>query len=259
MDTTNLNALPAIYATKPYPGVSSSYVFIPTRPIVEGLVDSGWEVMGASQTKSRSEERAPYARHMLRFRHEDFDSLDDPRGGKLFPEMILVNGHDGTATYRLYSGLFSFVCANGLIVGTMLGGATVRHSGYAATLEAVQYGAVKIITEELPVLINAVKTMAGKSIARSEQHDFARRALELRYHGLPPLLTTDQLLEKRREQDAANDVWTTLNVIQENVLSRTHSGRSFTGRRSNIRAVKAIKEQVNINRGLWDHAMKLAA
>jgi hypothetical protein len=255
----DLKALPAIYATKPYPGVSSSYVFIPTKPIVEGLIDSGWSVVGASQTKSRSEERAPYARHMLRFRHEDFEKLEDPRGGELFPEMILVNGHDGTATYRLFSGLFSFICSNGLIVGTMLGGATVRHSGYAATLEAVQFGAVKIITEELPVLMRSVRSMATRVLTRSEQHDFARRALELRYHGLSPLLTTDQVLERHRDKDAANDAWTTLNVIQENILSRTHSGRSFSGRRSNIRAVRAIKEQVNINRGLWDHAIKLAA
>jgi hypothetical protein len=141
----------------------------------------------------------------------------------------------------------------------MLGGANIRHSGYAATIEAVQFGAVKIITEELPVLMGSVERMAKRILTRSEQHDFARHALELRYHGLSPLLTTDQVLERHREQDAANDAWTTLNVIQENVLSRTHSGRSFSGRRSNIRAVKAIKEQVNINRGVWDYATKLAA
>jgi len=255
----NLADLPAIYATKPSPRVSSSYVFIPTRPIVEGLEDSGWNIVGAQQTKSRSEERAPYARHMLRFRHPDFSELIDPRGETLVPELVLVNGHDGTACYRLYAGVFSFVCANGLIVGTMLAGAVVRHMGLQATLESVQSGAVRIIDEEFPQLVTSVERMASTKLTRSQEHDFARHALELRYRGVSPLLTTDQLLTRHRPEDAANDAWTTLNVIQENVLSRKFQSTSFTGRRSNIREVRAIKEQININRGLWDYAAKLAA
>jgi hypothetical protein len=255
----NLQDLPAIRATRPYPGVSSSYVFIPTAPILDGMVEAGWEVVGAKQTKSRSEERAPFARHMLRLRNPDLEVIKDPRGESLHLEMILINGHDGSATYRLYSGLFSFVCCNGLIVGSMMAGASIRHSGLQATMEAVQHGAAKIIMAELPTLAGFVEAMAARQLTRSQQHDFAVEALRLRYKGLPPVLTTDQLLTQHRVQDAGNDVWTTLNVIQENVLSRTHNGRSFTGRRSNIRAVKAIKEEVSINRGLWDHAMKLAA
>ena len=255
----NLQDLPAIYATKPYVGTSSSYVFIPTLPVVERLQGLGWEVVGAKQTRSRNEERAPYARHMLRFRHESFEPILDPRGGKLWPEMVFINGHDGSATYRGFAGLFSALCLNGLIVGSILNGFSVRHSGMAATIEAVEGGAMKIVADELPKLGNVVDMMAHREINRSQQHDFAHHALELRYKGLPPVLTTNQVLERHREADAGSDVWTTLNVIQENLLSRTHQGRSFTGRRSNIRAVKAIREDVRINRGLWDYAEKLAA
>jgi len=255
----NLQDLPAIYATKPYPGTSSSYVFIPTKPIVERLINHGWDVVDGKQTKSRSLERAPYARHMLRLRHSTIPAIQDPRGKALHPELILVNGHDGSATYRLYSGLFSFVCMNGMIAGSMLAGASIRHAGMKATMEAVEFGAETIVTEELPKLADAVRAMNGTLISRSLQQDFARHALSLRYKGLSPLLTTDQLLETHRLEDSGTDAWTTLNVIQENVLSRTHDGRSFTGRRSHIRGVNAIKEQVAINRGLWDYAMKLAA
>lgn len=256
----NPNDLPAIYATKPYPGVSSSYVFIPTRPILERLSEQGWEIKAASQTRSYNKDREPYARHMIRLRHIDLKALPDPRGGAdLFAELVIINGHDGSATYRLLAGLFSYICSNGLIVGSMLAGATIRHSGLKATIEAVEGGAAGIVAQEIPLLAQSVERMAARQLTRSEQHDFARHAMELRYRGLSPLLTTDQVLTRHRDADRREDTWTTLNVIQENVLSKTHQGRSFTGRRSNIRAVRAIKEQVHINRGLWDYASKLAA
>jgi len=255
----NLKELPAIYATKPYEGTSSSYVFIPTQPILEGLQASGWEIKDARQTRSRSAERAPYARHMIRMRMHGDAPIIDPRGQELYPELVLVNGHDGSAMYRLYSGLFSFLCLNGLVVGSVFAGAAIRHSGFQATLEAVQNGAVKIITEEMPLLRGAVQRMAARQLTHVEIVSFAHKALELRYRGVPPLLTTEQVLTRHRPEDAANDAWTIFNVVQENILSKNHDARSFTGRRSHIRGVKAIKEQININRGLWDYAERLAA
>lgn len=255
----NLKDLPAIYATRPYEGTSPSYVFIPTQPILEGLQSQGWQIVDARQTKSRSAERAPFARHMIRMRQDQMPPIIDPRGAELYPELVLVNGHDGSATYRLYSGLFSFLCLNGLVVGSVFAGASVRHSGFQATLEAVQGGATKIVLEEMPLLRAAVERMAKRTLTHVEMVSFAHRALELRYRGVPPLLTSEQVLTRHRPQDSANDAWTIFNVVQENVLSKNHDARSFTGRRSHIRGVKAIKEQITINRGLWDHAEKLAA
>ena len=255
----NLKELPAIYATKPSPFTSSSYVFIPTQPILEGLQSQGWEIKDARQTKSRSKERAPYARHMIRMRMEGELPFKDPRGSDLHMELVLVNGHDGSAMYRLYSGLFSFLCLNGLVVGSVFQGAAIRHSGFQATLEAVQNGAVKIITEEMPLLRGAVQRMAARQLNNVEIVSFAHKALELRYRGVPALLTTEQVLTRHRSEDAGNDAWTIFNVVQENILSKNHDARSFTGRRSHIRGVKAIKEQITINRGLWDYAERMAA
>lgn len=256
---TNIKDLSAIYATKPYPGTSASYVFIPTQPILEGLQSQGWEIKDARQTKSRSSERAPYARHMIRMRHSSEQPFADPRGEKLSPELVLVNGHDGSAAYRLYAGLFSFLCLNGLVVGSVFAGASVRHSGFQATLEAVQNGAAKIVTTEMKLLQASVERMARRMLTHVEMVSFAHAALELRYRGVPPLLTTEQVLTRHRPQDQGQDAWTIFNVVQENILAKNHDSRSFTGRRSHIRGVKAIKEQITINRGLWDQAERLAA
>lgn len=254
----NLKDLPAIYATRPYEGVSTSYVFIPTQPILEGLQSKGWYIKDVRQTNSRSVERAPFARHMIRMR-QGGGAIQDPRGCALYPELVLVNGHDGTATYRLYAGLFSFLCLNGLVVGSVFAGASIRHSGFQATLSAVQGGAARIEAEELPHLKASVQRMAQRMLTRVEMVSFASSALDLRYRGVPPLLTTEQVLTRHRPEDQGQDAWTIFNVVQENILSKNHDSRSFTGRRSHIRGVKAIKEQITINRGLWDFAEKLAA
>jgi hypothetical protein len=253
---------PAAFVSTPYSGVSNKYVFIGTKPVIESLANEGWVPVDGKQAKARSYEKAPYTRHLIRFRNNEIEPIADPRNGSgknLHMELILINGHDGSASYTLHAGLFSFVCCNGLIVGSMLDSITVRHMGLKATLEAVTTGATHLVATQLPKLAGAVEQMSTRHISRSEQHEFARHALELRYKGMPPVLTTDQMLSVHRNEDAANDVWTTLNVIQENVLSVKHDGHSFTGRRTRIGAVTAVRESTAINRGLWDYAMKIAA
>jgi hypothetical protein len=251
--------VPAAFATAPRPGVSSKYVFIGTEPVIASLAEAGWSVMGGKQTKSRIKDKEPYARHMLRFRNESLLPITDPRGKDLHMELVLVNGHDGSATYTLHAGLFSFLCLNGLVVGTMLESIRVRHMGMEATLEAVNSGASRLISTEMPKLGAAVTQMRGTLLSDERRLEFAKHALALRYKGVTSVLQPEQLLDVHREEDAANDVWTTLNVIQENVLTRKHHGTSFTGRATNIRGVSAVRESVAINRGLWDYAHKLAA
>lgn len=254
MDLSEIRKLaPAVFAEKPYDGVSDSYVFIPTLPVVERLMAQGWQVTSAVQT--RSVEKEPYARHALRITLPTMPIVDECR-----PEILLVNGHDGSATYSLMAGLFRFICTNGMVIGQTLAAMRVRHMGYAATIEAVEQSATKLAVDEMPKLAGAVEAMKAKELTASERHDFANHAIELRYRGgAQKLLTSDQVLTQHRPQDAGNDVWHTMNVIQENIIHRQHDSRSFTGRRSHIRGVRAIRENVAINRGIWDYAAKLAA
>lgn len=254
MDMSEVRKLaPAVFADKPYPGVSDSYVFIPTLPVVERLLAQGWQITSAVQT--RSVEKEPYARHALRITLPTM-----PIVGECRPELLLVNGHDGSATYALMVGLYRFICTNGMVVGQTLGALRIRHMGYAATVEAVEQGAMKLAVDEVPKLVGAIDSMRAKELTRSQQHDFANHALDLRYPGsTQKLLNSDQLLTVHRPQDAGNDVWHVFNVIQENVTQRTHDSRSYSGRRSHIRGIRAIRENVAINRGLWDYAAKLAA
>jgi hypothetical protein len=72
----------------------------------------------------------------------------------------------------------------------------------------------------------------------------------------------DQLLIPRRRDDRANDLWTTFNVVQENVIKGGLSamGRDANGRRrrTTTRQVNGIDQDVRLNKALFVLAERMA-
>ena len=79
----------------------------------------------------------------------------------------------------------------------------------------------------------------------------------------------EQLLTPRRADDRADDLWTTLNVIQENVMrgglsarapaTMDQHGRWRRGRVVTTRAVNNIDQDVRLNRALWVLGERMAS
>lgn len=102
---------------------------------------------------------------------------------------------------------------------------------------------------------------------RAEQHKATREGRDpATIHLLP--ISPDDLLNSRRHEDtgmrvrqgyreigkAKNDLWTTYNVVQENLLKGGQRGMSESGRRSTTRAVTSIDGDLKLNRALWSMA-----
>ena len=86
--------------------------------------------MAAAQARARDPGRAGHAKHMLRFRHADARPLAERRVGQVFPEIVLLNSHDGTGAYRVMSGVFRLMCLNGMVVADRRGAEVrVPHKG----------------------------------------------------------------------------------------------------------------------------------
>jgi hypothetical protein len=70
------------------------------------------------------------------------------------------------------------------------------------------------------------------------------------------------LLQPRRAEDSAHDVWTTFNTVQENAVKggqRDHDKRKADGSRMpRTRPVKGIDSNVSLNKALWHLAEKIA-
>ena len=68
------------------------------------------------------------------------------------------------------------------------------------------------------------------------------------------------MLIPHRDEDSKDDLYTTLNVIQENLLRGNVSGvNNTTGRRFTSREITSIGKDVDVNQGLWDIAERIAS
>lgn len=241
---------PAVFADRAAECTGPKYVFISTRDIVSALMDAGFAPTLAVQTRSRNG-HAGYARHMLRFQPVVQSlSLDD-----VLSEIVLINSHDGRSAYQLRAGLFRPVCTNGML--TAIGDFGLIHVSHRGNVVANVVEAAQRITGEFGRVGEAVEAMRGTTLTGGEQLDFARQALALRFpeHAEPPVQAA-QLLERRRMADIGDDVWRTFNAVQEHCLRGGLPGRTAKGRAMHTRGIRAIRENVRLNTGLWNLALK---
>lgn len=248
---------PAVFAPGPHDSRGPRYLYVPTIQPLETLLDNGWGVYEASQQRSRSADRDPYTKHMLRLRKlEDFNTNSWKGDG--VPEVVMINAHDGTAAYHLHAGYFRFICSNGMMVGTKMAGFKVRHTVSAQTNLEVLEAAEKTVTERFPLMLEHVDAMREKIISYEAQAEWARLAQRLRYGDTLPPFQPEDLLQPRRDADAGDSVWKVLNRIQENIMNGGWETRStMFNRRSQVRPVERVSAVAKINGGLWDHALEL--
>lgn len=251
---------PAVFATEPHASRGPRYQYIPTIEPLERLLSDGWGIFEASQVRASVVDRAPYVRHSLRLRRLD-DSTALTKygtGAEGTAELVLTNGHDGTAAYTLQAGFFRLVCANGLTVSQSVGQHRIVHSKGRATSAVIDVVA-RVLEEDFPVMMQRIDRFKAVALTRDQQYTLADTALALRFPGagLKPF-TADKLLTSRRSVDAGATAWRVLNRIQENVMQGGFMVNSlFTGRKVSIRPIEAVAAVGRINTGLWAKAEAL--
>jgi hypothetical protein len=177
-------------------------------------------------------------------------SLDDVLG-----EIVLINSHDACGAFQLRAGLFRPVCTNGML--TAIGDFGLIHVSHRGNVVDNVVEAAQRITREFARVGEAVQEMRETTLSGGQQLDFAREALALRYPDLAePPVRPAQLLVRRRLEDIGDDVWRTFNATQEHVMRGGLCGRSATGRAIHTRGIRAIRENVRLNTGLWKLALK---
>jgi hypothetical protein len=244
---------PAVFASAAHERTSSKYTFIPTERVLTGMMSAGFVPVEARQTQARRASPV-HARHVVRLRRR-FETVQ-LKGS--VPEVVFLNSHDGTSAYQLRMGLFRVACTNGLIVSRGAFPAyCVSHRGNV--VEEVIAGALKV-SEQFESLAIQVDRMEQRRMQKDEQLRFAERALALRYPD-PTLagMQPSQLLNCRRVEDTGDDLWTSLNRVQEALLRGGLSRRSANGRLTRTRRITSIREDVRLNSQLWDLASEVLA
>ena len=240
--------VPAAFAEEPaYDKVSKHYSFLPTTDVLHILQDEGWEAWSARQVACRtwSDE---HAKHLIRLRHGDLT----PRKTGLrdsFPEMLLINAHNGCGSYTLQGGIFRMICSNGMVVSESdFGRIHLRHMGFEP--EQVINASRKLVHSASDIALK-IDTWKSVDLDKAQRRDFYGEAARIRFGDD----TTDQLVDAiatpRRMEDADNDLWSVFNVAQENVIRGDF--RNETTNRM-VRKITHIQTDVKYNTELWDLA-----
>lgn len=235
---------PSIFAEDKHASRSHRYTYIPTSDVLQGLRKEGFSPFMVCQTRTRDSAKRDHTKHMVRLRHAS--QIDATEAN----EIVLLNSHDGSSSYQMIAGVFRFVCSNGMVCGDMQSDIRVRHSGNI--VDNVIEGAFRVL-EGFELVDGQKEGMKALTLNRGEQMAFARASMALRYDTevVPAPITEDQLLRVRRNVDGVNDLWTTLNRVQENVIRGGLSGRSANHKRITTRAVEGIDQGIKLNRALW--------
>jgi len=242
--------VPSIFAEEKHHSRSSRYTYVPTSELLAGLEKEGFQPFFACQAKVRegNEDRAEFAKHMIRFRHASSITAREAN------EIILVNSHDGSTSYQMMAGTFRFVCQNGLICGDLVEDIRVRHSGNI--VDNVIEGAYTIL-DQFGEVESSKEGMKSLVLKPEEKDIFARAALTLKYDGEAPIASSALLTPHRREDRDDPSLWATFNTVQENLIRGGQMGRIVNNRRTRTRAVNGIGQNVQLNRAIWTLAEEM--
>ncbi len=243
---------PSIFAEHASEGRSSAYRFYSTWTLLEALINRGWQPFQAFESRVLEPGKQGYQKHMIRLKQENTELANV--GDTAF-NLILINSHDGKSSYQLHAGLFRRVCSNGLIVSDQtFEPIRLRHA--KLTTDDVIDAQVRVI-DEMPRIGDSVKQFQEIRLNEPERIEFARAALQLRWESddngkSTAPVTAGQLLYPRRWADRENqDLYTTYNVVQENLVRGGLHGANSNGGRTSTRAVTGVDSNVKLNKALW--------
>lgn len=241
---------PSIFAQHASSLASEKYVFIPTVDIVNAMREQGFYPIAAFESASRKEATRGFTKHMIKFRQFGANPLKAV--GDLLHEVTLFNAHTPGTSYQLDDSVFRLACLNGMIakLGT-IDAIKIPHKGNI--VNDVIEGTFKII-ERAPTLVEHISAMQDTIVPEPVKNSFAKAVMSLRWDEGKAPVTAEQILMPRRGQDRSNDLFTTMNVIQENMIQGGLRGRNASNHVTITKPVGAVGENLKLNRAIWQMA-----
>jgi Domain of unknown function (DUF932) len=241
---------PAAFSTIAHPRTSDRYSLFKTSDILEHLLGQGWSITRADQSAIHTEKQSLYSRHLVALIRPEFVYQDEQ------VEFLVVNSNDGRSKYHTEMGVTRFACANGLIDSDPLAEMDLRHFGYQP--EQVLAAGQKVI-ERVPKVLAVIDAWKTKELPYATQLELARFAIEQRFGKEAPIQPGD-LLERRRDADRGDNLWTVFNIVQENALKggQLYERQTKRGLRNlHVRPIRSIGTNIAINKSLWSAAEAL--
>lgn len=243
---------PAVFSNYADKNMSDRYVHIPTHRIVEQMQKEGFNMYSIQQSKP-SRRNIETAKHLIRFRHASINPFENGVGDEFF-EIILINSHNGSTAINFLTGLYRTVCCNGLVVSKMnVDVASYRHS--KISIDDIIDASYRVIENHNRV--KAIKAeWQGVILSKHQQYELASDAIKIKYGDSKCPFKAEDFLTVRRAEDLKKDLWSTFNVIQENLIKGGLTTFNTRNRRITTRGVKNIGQNIKYNQDLWEAASK---
>ena len=252
---------------------SNKYGFISSEKILQFFENKGFTLDEVSYAKTKDLSNAGYQKHIMIFSRPD---LFIDNGNKL--QLLVTNSHDAKSSLRLNIGVFRVVCANGLVSGEDFLERRVLHKGdFKKQLsESLDY-----IVANIGSVKDQVNTMKSHKVTFEQAQSYMKKVVDLRLENINGLkdinlATVDQV---RRGHDAGDDIYTFFNRVQESII---RGGIRYTTETKKLdenkvelldcfgnnilqikngttRAIKDFTRKTELNKALWNEALKLAA
>ena len=226
--------------------VTDKYMFLDTRKVVDDMRDLGYEPTGFRRAKGRTV-NAAYGLHEVEFMQPSQMGLTKHEA----PRVLFMNSYDGSRKARFAAGLIRFACLNGMILGDMFANLTFLHLGdYEEELMAQ----MKHIAQDTPRVFDKIDAYRDLKLNDEIYLEMAAEALAIRYPNEEEGLIIDPvaLIMPRRREDYAPDLYTTFNVLQENIIRGGVPGTNNKGQVRLSQPVKHIERSNSLNRELWN-------
>lgn len=244
-----MRVVPSAFSVEKHESRSERYTYIPTITLLDRLREEGFEPYYAGQSRVRDPERRDFTKHMIRLRRGNNGS------GSEVPEIVLLNSHDGSSSYKMIPGIFRQVCTNGLVCWKSFGEINVPHKG--DIVSQVIEGAYEVLGVFDAVADNMEK-MKSIQLDSAERRLLGAMALEYKYGEDKSPVTPEQIIQPRAWYDKETDLWTSFNIVQENLIKGGVRGRTAKGKRTTTRPVTGIDGDIKLNQALWKMAEEFA-
>jgi hypothetical protein len=234
--------------------LTDKYKLAKTSEMVKTIEGLGYKMEKFVALKVRKKERQGFQKHRVIFTSPNLKATADG-----IPQLLLTNSHDGTSSVILQLGFFRFICSNGLVVGNnIIEPVRVRHSGNDFDQRLIV--AINHIVAQASKLTESIDKMKSTVLTQAEIIAFQREALQNR-------LGNDSIIHSfsmpvYREEDKSTDLFTVMNVVQENLIrggARVLVEQDGKRKDKAVRKVNSLIAQTEINTMLWDLAQQKVA
>ena len=246
--------VPSVFSKAPSAGLSEKYVHIPTEDVLDDLETLGWKPVKAQQIKVRKSNKNT-CKHFITLQNPDIQITGND-GDTVYPQVLLINSHDGKSSFQFRVGLFRLVCSNGLVICTEnFGSMKIRHIHY--NFGELQ-NTINGIMEQLPLTVDSMNKMKEIKLDQDQLIEFAQKAVSTRFsEDKLKAINIDykELLEPTRKEDADGSLWSTFNLLQEKVI---HGMFEYTYgvKTRKVRKIKNFAQNQKVNQELFNMALE---